>query len=430
MIKLNKYIFSLLLCMICAFLLLPTKTFAASTINTGKDSNLTIQYTHNNAAISTAQFDLYRIADVDAYAKYTLTGDFENYPVSLDGLKADDWKALSETLTSYASRDKLTPLDSGKTDADGKLIFPANAPNLKPGLYLIVGRKFIKGGYTYTAEPTIVSLPNQDSKSNTWLYDVTIHPKCERTSNYSGGHNRTHSSSSDSDDGTVTRKVLKVWNGDAPQSRPKEAIIQLLKDGTLYDTITLNTTNSWSYTWDTLSEYNVDGSKIIWSVTEKEMDNYTVLVAQNGITFAITNTYAPKTSDSNVVKRTVTKVWNDKGYENKRPNTVQVVLLKNKVEYETQELSDANGWTYTWDMLPKYDEKGEEISWTISEDTVSGYSASVEQKEDIFIVRNTPSGQKLPQTGVLWWPVPILLCGGMIFLIAGIIISKKKENKQ
>ena len=118
-----------------------------------------------------------------------------------------------------------------------------------------------------------------------------------------------------------------------------------------------------------------------------------------------------------------------KGYESKRPKSVQVTLLQNGTAYSTQTLSETNGWQYTWDKLPKYDKNGREISWTIREVSVSGYVSSVRQNGYTFVLTNTLDKQKLPQTGVLWWPVPVLACGGLAFLIVGTLSRKKKDHE-
>ena len=419
MMKIRKQLLSLLLCMICFFMLLPVQVFAAGAIDTSRDVGLTIRYVYDKTPISGVQFDLYRVADVDAYAQFTLTGDFKNYPVQVSDMTAEAWKTLAETLSGYVDRDKLTPLDSGKTDANGTLTFPNQGSSLKPGLYLVVGRQLVQDGYTYTTEPFLVSLPNLDAGSDTWTYDVAVTPKFTRTEN-----------PPTPDEKTVTRKVLKVWSGDIEQSRPKEVIVQLLKDGEVYDTVTLNTANNWRYTWEKLPGYNEDGSQIIWSVVEKELSDYKVSITQEGITFTVTNTYSPDEPGDDTVTRTVLKVWDDKGYESKRPESVQVTLLQNGTAYDTQTLSDTNGWMYTWDKLPKYDKDGKEISWTIREFSVYGYVSSVRQNGYTFVLTNTLDKQKLPQTGMLWWPVPVLACGGLAFLIVGASGKKKVKSDE
>lgn len=58
-----------------------------------------------------------------------------------------------------------------------------------------------------------------------------------------------------------------------------------ISTGTVADTVILSQENNWEYTWE-----NLDGSSK-WQVVEAETpDGYTVSVAQEGITFVITNT--------------------------------------------------------------------------------------------------------------------------------------------
>ena len=164
-------------------------------------------------------------------------------------------------------------------------------------------------------------------------------------------------------------------------------------------------------------------------MVEKELPHYTVLISAEGITFTVTNTYAPDQPSGDTVTRTVLKVWDDQGYENRRPESVQVTLLQNDVAFETRTLSEANGWQYTWDKLPKVDQSGKEISWTIREAAVSGYRSAVRLNGDTFVLTNTLSRQKLPQTGVLWWPVPILAVTGLAFLIVGTVSRKNRDHE-
>lgn len=140
------------------------------------------------------------------------------------------------------------------------------------------------------------------------------------------------------------------------------------------------------------------------------------------------DTYSPDKPPDDTVTRTVLKVWDDKGYESRRPKSVKVTLLQNGTAYDAQVLSESNGWQYTWDKLPKYDKNGIEINWTIREDAVSGYVSSTRQNGFTFVLANSLDKQKLPQTGVLWWPVPILAVAGLAFLIAGTLSRKKKRT--
>lgn len=43
---------------------------------------------------------------------------------------------------------------------------------------------------------------------------------------------------------------------------------------------------------------------------------------------------------------------------------------------------------------------------------------------------STSSSEKLPQTGQLWWPVPLLAGGGILFIAIGLRIRSRKENEK
>lgn len=330
--KTSNRLYAALLCLICAFALCPIKAYAAGAIDLSKNVDLTISYQNNGAAVEGVPFELYYAADVDAYGEFTLAGDFADYPVDVNDLSSDEWKVLADTLKSYVDRDGLQPLDQGKTDADGILRFPCQQSEMKPGLYLAIGRTYTNGGYVYTTEPFMIALPNLDKETDSWLYSVNATPKYTRDD-----------VPPNPDDQTVSRKVLKVWKDSNSQAqRPKEIVVQLLKNGAVYDSVTLNADNDWRHTWNDLPKFE-ENRLIDWQVAEKEVKNYSVKVTQEGTTFLVTNTYKPT-------------------------NNVPVKPTPNK-----------------------------------------------------------PT--KLPQTGMLWWPVPVLVVCGIIFLIGSRLVKKKKRNE-
>ena len=102
--KLSNCVISCLLCLICMLPLSPIQVFAAGAIDVDKDVHLKIQYIHDKSPVSDVPFDLYYVASVDAYGEFTLAGDFQKYPVVVNGLSTDAWRTLAETLAVYASR--------------------------------------------------------------------------------------------------------------------------------------------------------------------------------------------------------------------------------------------------------------------------------------------------------------------------------------
>ena len=58
--------------------------------------------------------------------------------------------------------------------------------------------------------------------------------------------------------------MLKVWeDGDQETTRPESVRVQLLRDGEVYDTVTLSAENGWRHTWEDLSK------QFVWQVIEE-----------------------------------------------------------------------------------------------------------------------------------------------------------------
>lgn len=104
-------------------------------------------------------------------------------------------------------------------------------------------------------------------------------------------------------------------------------------------------------------------------------------------------------------------------------------------------LNERNSWRYIWNDLPKYDKNGLPIEWRVVELTPEGYTVSITQESGTFVVTNTPKqpsvtpptdqpkGPTLPQTGELWWPVPVLAAAGLLLIAAGAGKKRKGRNK-
>ena len=142
------------------------------------------------------------------------------------------------------------------------------------------------------------------------------------------------------------------------------------------------------------------------------------------------------------VEYTVAKVW--QGGENARPLSVTVQLLCDGQPDRTVTLNALNGWRYTWTSEPGH-------LWQVAEQNVpDGFAVAVEQDGLAFTVTNTwqqpgqpeqpgqpgstpvpgtPStGGTLPQTGQLWWPVPLLVILGVICVGVGRFRARRKRK--
>ena len=276
-----KRIAAALLSALTAVLLLPVQAYAAGSIELNRDMSLTVSYVDGKTYLSGAQFDIYLVATVDECGELTTTETFSLFNVDIRGKNDEAWNKVASTLEGYILRDKIAPTDSAKTDAQGLAVFPSAQERLTPGLYLVKGQRHKQDGTIYEAATFMVMVPGIDMEANAWIYDVTVNAKFI-----------SYPAPTTSLD-TSTRKVLKVWKDSGhEQSRPKEVVVQLIRDSEIVDTVTLNAANNWRYTWENLP----GGHK--WTVVEKEQKGYTVTVTQEGITFVVTNTYGGSGSSS------------------------------------------------------------------------------------------------------------------------------------
>ena len=195
---------------------------------------------------------------------------------------------------------------------------------------------------------------------------------------------------------TTEVTVIKVWDDAKNQDglRPTTITVHLLANGEKVQTATVSGEGeTWSHTFTNLPVYK-NGQKIIYTVTEDTVANYTATI--DGTT--ITNTYKPgKTS------LTVTKKWDDaENQDGLRPKTIKVQLYADGQKLGKEvELSEDNKWSYTFSDL---DEKkdGKTIQYTVKETEVpEGYTQTVEATNPGQVVisnTHTPSKTKVQVT--------------------------------
>ena len=75
------------------------------------------------------------------------------------------------------------------------------------------------------------------------------------------------------------------------------------------------------------------------------------------------------------------KTWDDaNNQDKKRPEKITVILLANGEPIQNPDVKpDENGkWKYSFKNLPKYDNKGKEIQYTVKEEPVEGYKSKID----------------------------------------------------
>lgn len=132
--------------------------------------------------------------------------------------------------------------------------------------------------------------------------------------------------------------------------------------------------------------------------------------------------------ENETLERSVVKVWTGGWNENSCPEKVWIELLRDGEVFEKVELSAENDWRHSWTGLDSMSR------WSVREEKTENYVSKVRQEGDVFIVTNTwcgpeiPDEPKLPQTGMLWWPVPLLAAAGLLLVLAGVLAGRNEKK--
>lgn len=310
---------ALLLCLMFSLLTFTTTALAYDLIDTDREVTLTLNVTQDDVknpgtdiALPGVTFRLYRVADVDLHAQYTLTPSFANCDVDLTNISdAGQMKEVADTLQLHILAEGIKENAMAISGNDGKLTFICD----KPGLFLVLAENMENESFSYFFSPVVVVLPWVDEDGH-WNYEQTADIKMERSEKYKD------------------IMVIKSWKETSGiQRRPKTLKINVLCDGVKVTTIELNKENGW--------------------------------------------------------------------------------------KYELINLSAAHDWTVVEDFRSQY--------YTPS------YGEMIYDGDNCWhiVITNTykQPGSDIPDTGMLWWPVPLLAIGGMFLFAAGWIINRKGSKR-
>ena len=251
-------------------------------------------------------------------------------------------------------------------------------------------------GWTATFE----NLPKRDH-GNIVAYNV----KESNTAGYEASVVKTENGFqliNEHDSETTMRTVTLVWRDEDNRDgvRP-DAVTYTLhgSDGSEQEK-TVNKDDAWNdVVFEDLPVYQ-NGQRISYTLTESAIDGYANDIRSSGNTFTVTNTHIPET-----VNVDVTKIWTDgENQDGNRPDSISVILTGSDGKRYTTTITAANNWKHTFLKLPKFFNEGTQIEYTLTEDTMSGYSDVVEKRSDyVFVLTNKYSPATVDVTIVKKW---------------------------
>lgn len=265
----------------CLFLL-PHQTQAASTtdakepISTERNCSLTISYCSGGDSFTGLSVRLYKIADVSADFEYTLTSLFAQSNLILNGIRTvDEWNIIRSTLEAYILTEEIAANINTATDSTGKVLFDV----LTPGLYLAIADHGICIDTTYVFDSALIALPGLGT-DGFWQYQVDITAKSKIVP-------------PSEDDSKIELKVVKLWKGDnGSAARPATIEVEIFRNGTSYQKVTLSEENYWMYSWSAKD----DGAD--WKVVERNIPTgYTMTIVERETSFVLINTLTQEDPD-------------------------------------------------------------------------------------------------------------------------------------
>ena len=280
----RKTVYRMATALILACLLLqPMAAAASQTQQETRLCSLQLEYSKEGNVLADQEIRIHRVADIAPDGTITLAAPYDAFPVRLQGIASQkEWQDAANTLAAYITAEGLSPTQTAKTDASGKVGFA----RLEGGVYLVMAVTAETGGGIYRFENFCLFLP-RPQEDGSLIYDLEAKPK------------GTFTPKPEEPEYTAY-KVVKLWKDSGYRNkRPAAITVDLRKNGTHHETVTLNAANNWTYEWTALA------GEDRWSVVEKDVPGeYTVVITESGTTFTITNTHPgpgdgpPKTGDT------------------------------------------------------------------------------------------------------------------------------------
>ena len=357
---------------------------------------------------------IYKVAGFsDAGTFDTSQGVFEDLVDSVDSLRllgvfnSEQLDKINEslavTLNNSTDGRKGTPIE-----ITSELNGSASFEGLSTGLYLVT---FVAGESKVAFNPFLVSVP-QRNDDGTYTYQVNADPKYDVVP---GGENEP-----EPDNSTTSFDFRKVWTkGNKKVAWASQPAIRIkIRRSTKSDQ---ETTDYITITKDSVSEDVETPFKAIikWNHTADDVYTYTISGLEKYREGDTSNPWTYELQEAKVTghdKPKYSYITNENGQEKTSAFTYDAAEVFVPLKDNTV-LQIENPASKTPESEPPEGGGGNKTP------TPSGGGGS------------TPSGGsggggRLPQTGQLWWPVPLLVLAGIVLVLSGVILRRKGRSNR
>lgn len=247
----------IIFCVTILLLFTCSYTVFADEIDWEKTGSISVTLTaqKQNKPIVGAELSVYYVATAQLNENgdliFDYTGEFKQFDTALNDAQ------LSTKLDAFIAQHSV-PSTKMTTNAEGIAL----CDGLPIGLYFVKQTGAVEGFAHCT--PFLVTVPNE--KNGEYIYEVNASPKTEV-------------------ERLTSITIKKLWNTDESTKATENVTVQLLKNGNVVKTATLNAQNNWQITYSDMPESD--------SYCIKEVDvpeGFTATYRQNGYIFTVINT--------------------------------------------------------------------------------------------------------------------------------------------
>ncbi len=314
-----------------------------------------------DCGIQGMSWDIYRVAEACPDGSADYISELKNYRIPSFFRTGEELQSYAETVSGYIAAEKISPCGSGVTDESGMLCFA----DLEDGWYTAVPHRLALKNVVYMAQPLILCVSPDAAYSSAWGTEVSASPKI-----------------STSKPESFKDIVIKFFPDDTIHTPEERVTVIIFRDDEEYTTVELTRDNDWTYIIrdvpDDDTEWTVinsDAPEYVYPLYHRETNRTDDTSTETHYIWHMTSTNLPS-GDPHITMSTDDSDFN---------NTV--------TETDSQD--------------------------TPVTDTTSGTDSPVHTE----INNSTDTG--LPQTGQLWWPVPVLASAGFVLAAAGAVLRKK-----
>ena len=364
--------------------------YGLGTIDMNKDATLSVYYyfdSHGDipeyGKMAGVKAKAYRIATVSETGEFSLIAPFDALEAEISDMNSisdqDKWNSIITDATKIVVENNIEPDYTATSESDGYAKFGT----VEKGLYLGINEPLVidEIQYKYWDFLSVVPGPNNLEKDQgegwggiwdgTWsnaIYDVVAVPKREAIK---------------LEGDPEEFQVFKQWVDDGASARPNAITVNIYRDGALAETVSLSDENNWQYKWKSEKGHNFTVEEVL------DSGDYTSKISREENKFVIVNTKNPETPEKP-----------EKPHKPGKPKKPS-----NPGSPDNPETPDT----------PSDDTPGE------TPDILGAVRKAVEELPAVLGAR------RLPQTGQLWWPIPVLAILGIVLIFLGFRSEKKRK---